>query len=85
MRFAPNLAPEYAAPADHSWGILWDAKHAGRLSVIDGVMVAAVSWNGAPYRLLDPGGLHESEGGDDLDRRHDPDVVCRPGQAGALL
>ena len=46
VTFRTDLAPEYADPANHSWGILWDPKYAGRLSMIDslidGVMVAAI-------------------------------------------
>lgn len=46
VTFRTDLAPEYVDPANHSWGILWDPKYAGRLSMInsliDGVMVAAI-------------------------------------------
>ena len=46
VTFRTDLAPEYVDPATHSWGILWDPKYAGRLSMIDslidGVMVAAI-------------------------------------------
>ncbi len=46
VTFRTDLAPEYVDPETHSWGILWDPKYAGRLSMIDslidGVMVAAI-------------------------------------------
>ena len=46
VTFRTDLAPEYVDPATHTWGILWDEKYAGRLSMIDslidGVMVAAI-------------------------------------------
>lgn len=46
VTFRTDLAPEYVDPENHSWGILWDPKYAGRLSMIDslidGVMVAAI-------------------------------------------
>ncbi|MBC6440305.1 MAG: extracellular solute-binding protein [Rhodospirillales bacterium] len=46
VTFRTDLAPEYDDPAKHTWGILWDPKYAGRLSMIDslidGVMVAAI-------------------------------------------
>ncbi len=46
VTFRTDLAPEYVDPETHTWGILWDPKYAGRLSMIDslidGVMVAAI-------------------------------------------
>ena len=51
-----DLAPEYVDPENHTWGILWDPKYAGRLSMIDslidGVMVAAI-YSGAedPFNM----------------------------------
>ncbi len=51
VTFRTDLAPEYVDPDTHTWGILWDPKYAGRLSMIDslidGVMVAAI-YSGAP-------------------------------------
>ena len=57
--FRTDLAPEYDDPAAHSWGILWDPKYAGRLSMmdslIDGVAVAALHAGlDNPYDLGDP-------------------------------
>ena len=46
MTFRTDLAPEYIPEDTHSWGILWDPKYTGRLSMIDslidGVMVAGI-------------------------------------------
>ena len=46
VTFRTDLAPEYVPEETHTWGILWDEKYAGRLSMIDslidGVMVAAI-------------------------------------------
>ncbi|MFQ5984438.1 MAG: PotD/PotF family extracellular solute-binding protein [Alphaproteobacteria bacterium] len=46
VTFRTDLAPEYVDPATHTWGVLWDPKYKGRLSMIDslidGVMVAAI-------------------------------------------
>ncbi len=46
VTFRTDLAPEYVDVDKHSWGILWDPKYSGRLSMIDslidGVMVAAI-------------------------------------------
>jgi len=46
VTFRTDLCPEYVDPENHTWGILWDSKYAGRLSMInsliDGVMVAAI-------------------------------------------
>ncbi len=46
VTFRTDLAPEYIDPETHTWGILWDPKYTGRLSMIDslidGVMVAAI-------------------------------------------
>ncbi len=56
VTFRTDLAPEYVDPANHTWGILWDPKYAGRLSMIDslidGVMVAAI-YSGAkdPFNM----------------------------------
>ena len=43
--FRPDLAPEYADPANQSWKILFDPKYAGRLGMydaVDAVIVAAM-------------------------------------------
>jgi spermidine/putrescine transport system substrate-binding protein len=59
VTFRTDLAPEYADEENHSWGILWDPKYAGRLSMIDslidGVAVAGI-YAGLenPYDLSDP-------------------------------
>jgi spermidine/putrescine transport system substrate-binding protein len=56
VTFRTDLAPEYVDPSTHTWGILWDEKYAGRLSMIDslidGVMVAAI-YSGAadPFNM----------------------------------
>jgi len=56
VTFRTDLAPEYVDPANQTWGILWDAKYKGRLSMIDslidGVMVAAI-YSGAkdPFNM----------------------------------
>ena len=56
VTFRTDLAPEYVDPATHTWGILWDPKYKGRLSMIDslidGVMVAAI-YSGAkdPFNM----------------------------------
>jgi spermidine/putrescine transport system substrate-binding protein len=46
VTFRHDLAPEYVGEENHTWGILWDEKYSGRLSMIDslidGVMVAAI-------------------------------------------
>ena len=46
VAFRTDIAPEYIPEDKHSWGILWDPKYKGRLSMIDslidGVMVAAI-------------------------------------------
>jgi spermidine/putrescine transport system substrate-binding protein len=46
VTFRTDIAPEYIPEDTHTWGILWDPKYAGRLSMIDslidGVMVAAI-------------------------------------------
>jgi len=46
VTFRTDLAPEYIPEETHTWGILWDEKYSGRLSMIDslidGVMVAAI-------------------------------------------
>lgn len=46
VTFRHDLAPEYQPTEAHTWGILWDEKYSGRLSMIDslidGVMVAAI-------------------------------------------
>ncbi len=46
VTFRHDLAPEYVGVENHTWGILWDEKYSGRLSMIDslidGVMVAAI-------------------------------------------
>lgn len=59
VTFRTDLAPEYVEEENHSWGILWDEKYAGRLSMIDslidGVAVAGI-YGGLenPYDLSDP-------------------------------
>ena len=56
VTFRTDLAPEYVDPANQTWGILWDPKYKGRLSMIDslidGVMVAAI-YSGAkdPFNM----------------------------------
>jgi spermidine/putrescine transport system substrate-binding protein len=56
VTFRTDLAPEYVPEDKHSWGILWDPKYAGKLSMIDslidGVMVAAI-YSGAkdPFNM----------------------------------
>lgn len=56
VTFRTDLAPEYIPEDKHSWGILWDPKYKGRLSMIDslidGVMVAAI-YSGAkdPFNM----------------------------------
>ena len=56
VTFRTDLAPEYVDPETHTWGILWDPKYTGRLSMIDslidGVMVAAI-YSGAadPFNM----------------------------------
>ena len=46
VTFRTDIAPEYIPEETHSWGILWDPKYSGRLSMIDslidGVMVAGI-------------------------------------------
>ena len=59
VTFRTDLAPEYDDVEAHSWGILWDPKYEGRLSMIDslidGVAVAGI-YGGLenPYDLSDP-------------------------------
>ena len=54
--YRPDLAPEYED--NETWGILWDPKYKGRLSMsnslVDGVMVAAI-YSGAkdPFDMTD--------------------------------
>lgn len=56
VTFRHDLAPEYVPAENHTWGILWDKKYEGRLSMIDslidGVMVAAI-YSGAknPFNM----------------------------------
>ena len=56
VTFRTDIAPEYIPEENHTWGILWDPKYAGRLSMIDslidGVMVAAI-YSGAkdPFNM----------------------------------
>ena len=58
--FRTDLAPEYVPAEKHSWGILWDEKYKGRLSMIDslidGVMAVAI-YSGAK----DPFNMTEAE------------------------
>jgi len=55
--FRPDLAPEYADPANHSWKILFDPKYAGRLGMydaVDAVIVAAmVAGVADPFAMSD--------------------------------
>jgi len=59
VTYRKDLAPEYVDPANQTWGILWDEKYSGRLSMIDslidGVAVAGI-YGGLenPYDLSDP-------------------------------
>ncbi len=56
--FRTDLAPEYVPAEKHSWGILWDEKYTGKLSMIDslidGVMAVAI-YAGAkdPFNMTD--------------------------------
>ena len=56
VTFRTDIAPEYVPVDAHTWGILWDEKYSGRLSMIDslidGVMVAAI-YSGAvdPFNM----------------------------------
>lgn len=56
VTFRTDIAPEYMPADKHTWGILWDEKYSGRLSMIDslidGVMVAAI-YSGAkdPFNM----------------------------------
>lgn len=56
VTFRTDIAPEYVPEDKHTWGILWDPKYKGRLSMIDslidGVMVAAI-YSGAkdPFNM----------------------------------
>ncbi|MBC6439309.1 MAG: extracellular solute-binding protein [Rhodospirillales bacterium] len=58
VTFRTDLAPEYVDVENHTWGILWDEKYSGRLSMIDslidGVAVASI-YGGVenPYDLSD--------------------------------
>ena len=60
VTFRTDLAPEYVD--NNTWGILWDPKYAGRLSMIDslidGVAVAGI-YGGLenPYDLSDPANM----------------------------
>jgi spermidine/putrescine transport system substrate-binding protein len=35
--FRGDLAPEYVDPENHTWGILWDEKYAGRLGALEAI------------------------------------------------
>ena len=56
--FRTDLAPEYVPAEKHTWGILWDEKYTGQLSMIDslidGVMAVAI-YAGAkdPFNMTD--------------------------------
>lgn len=56
VTFRTDICPEYVPVDAHTWGILWDEKYSGRLSMIDslidGVMVAAI-YSGAadPFNM----------------------------------
>ena len=43
VTFRTDIAPEYIPEDTHSWGILWDPKYSGRLSMIDSLMQVAAS------------------------------------------
>jgi len=55
--FRTDLAPEYVDPVTHSWGILWDPKYKGKLSIldslVDGVAVAALYGGIDPWTMDD--------------------------------
>ncbi len=65
VTFRTDLAPEYVDVENHTWGILWDPKYAGRLSMIDslidGVAVASI-YGGIedPYDLSDPADMEKT-------------------------
>ena len=49
-----DLAPEYADPENHTWGILWDEKYAGRLGNFDSlspIVQAGVFLGIDPYNM----------------------------------
>ena len=56
VTFRTDLAPEYVPEDKHTWGILWDEKYKGRLSMIDslidGVMAVGI-YSGAkdPFNM----------------------------------
>jgi spermidine/putrescine transport system substrate-binding protein len=66
VTFRTDLAPEYVPADKHTWGILWDEKYTGRLSMIDslidGVMAAAI-YSGAkdPFNMTDAEVAHCKE------------------------
>lgn len=67
VTFRTDLAPEYVDEENHSWGILWDPKYAGRLSMIDslidGVAVAGIyALLENPYDLSDPADMETVAG-----------------------
>ena len=65
VTFRTDLAPEYVDIENHTWGILWDPKYTGRLSMIDslidGVAVASI-YAGLenPYDLSDPADMERT-------------------------
>jgi spermidine/putrescine transport system substrate-binding protein len=58
VTFRTDICKEYVPQETHTWGILWDEKYSGRLSMIDslidGVMVAGI-YSGAkdPFNMTD--------------------------------
>ena len=91
VTFRTDLAPEYIPEDKHTWGILWDPKYEGRLSMIDslidGVMVAAI-YSGAkdPFNMtpdeVEKVGTGTGGGGGDcsrfMERHGDQAVQGRP-------
>jgi len=59
ITFRHDLAPEYLEPENATWGFLWDANYAGRLSMIDslidGVAVASIYAGFDPFDLNQEG------------------------------
>jgi spermidine/putrescine transport system substrate-binding protein len=55
--FRADLAPEYADPANHTLGILWDPKYRGKVaildSLVDGVAIAALYAGVDPWTMDD--------------------------------
>lgn len=55
--FRTDLAPEYADPANHTLGILWDPKYKGKIAILDslndGVAIAALYAGVDPWNMDD--------------------------------